>query len=200
MRSVSADRGRSQRRRERGGASVSADQGAGPASAAVVPASARTRRCQRQRAVVPASARTGAGPASAAAVRSVSADRGGASVSGGGGSVSADRGDADVGSDRGRKAPAVPTVASGSGRSYDSFGEWFEDLRSMFTGKRKGADVVAKEVNKTITHSSATQTTEASDSGQTQVNRVVQRQSSTEIATGGGSAEARNVSEIEQNN
>lgn len=151
---------------------------------------------------------------------SVSADRGGASVSGGGGSVSADRGgasisthdasvsadrgDADVGSDRGRKAPAVQAAVSGrpvGDRSYNSIGEWFDDLRSsLFGGERTGGDVVTEEADTTTTHSSTTRVTETSDDGRTQVNRVTQRQSSTEIATGDGSAsaEASNVNETEQ--
>jgi hypothetical protein len=96
----------------------------------------------------------------------------------------------------------VPVTAPGrpvGDRSYDSIGEWFEDLRTMFAGERNGTDVVTEEVDKTITRSSTTHTTETSDSGRTQVNRVIRRQSSTEIATEGGSAsaEASNVSEIE---
>ncbi|MCE3247595.1 MAG: hypothetical protein K0R41_1420, partial [Geminicoccaceae bacterium] len=83
-----------------------------------------------------------------------------------------------------------------------------DDLRSMFSGKRKDADVVNEEVDQTTTRSSVTSMTETSDSGGTHVNRVIQRQSSTEtsteIATEGGSAsaeaEASNVSEIQQKN
>jgi hypothetical protein len=160
---------------------------------------------------------------------SVSADPGRASARAGNTTASADRGDAAVGSKGGRKARAVPAAASGGpvgDRSYDSVGDWFDDLRSLFSGERKGAEVVTEEVEQQTTHSSATSTTEPSDSGGTQVNRVIQRQSSTEtstaiategvsasaeaeassteIATEGASAsaeaESSNVSEIQQKN
>jgi hypothetical protein len=70
----------------------------------------------------------------------------------------------------------------------------------MFTGKRKDADLVTEKTDTATTHSSTTRVTETSDDGRTQVNRVTQRQSSTEIATGDGpaSAEASNVNETEQ--
>ena len=157
-----------------------------------------------------ASARAGNTTASAERALSASAERAGARAGAGNTTASVERGDADVGSDGGRKARAVP-AASGKpvgDRSYDSVGEWFDDPRSMFSGKRKDADVVNEEVDQTATHSSVTSMTETSDSGGTHVNRVIQRQSSTEtsteIATEGGSAsaeaEASNVSEIQQKN
>ena len=159
---------------------------------------------------VPARDKSSRGASVSADNATARADRGGASARAGNTTASVERGDADVGSDGGREARAVP-AASGKpvgDRSYDSVGEWFDDLRSMFSGKRKDADVVNEEVDQTTTHSSVTSMTETSDSGGTHVNRVIQRQSSTEtsteIATEGGSAsaeaEASNVSEIQQKN
>jgi hypothetical protein len=216
--SVSADNATP--RADRGGASAragnttaSADRGGASARVGNTTASAeRALTTSAER----AGARAGAGNTTASVERgdadaragnaTARADRGGASAGAGNTTASVERGDADVGSDGGRQARAVP-AASGKlvgDRSYDSVGGWFDDLRSMFSGKRKDADVVNEEVDQTTTHSSVTSMTETSDSGGTHVNRVIQRQSSTEIATEGGSAsaeaEASNVSEIQQKN
>jgi hypothetical protein len=137
---------------------------------------------------------------------SVSANRGGASVSGGRGSVStdwdgasarADRGNIDASGGRARALPADRAPADRSYKSYGSIGEWFGDLRtSWFGGRSERTDEAA------TARASATQRTETSRSGGTQVNRVVQEKSATATATDGGSAvaEASNVNVTEQKN
>jgi len=137
---------------------------------------------------------------------SVSADRGGASVSGGRASASVDRGGASVSAERsdmdssGGRAPALPTDRPPGDRSYKSYGSigaWFDDLRtSWFGGRSERSDEA------TTARASATQRTETSQSGGSQVNRVTQEKSSTATATDGGSAVAKasNVSVIEQKN
>ena len=123
----------------------------------------------------------------------VSAGRDGASVSAGrssvgaSASVNASRGDSSLSGDA--RGHAVQTGRPGhrSGdRSYDSIGEWFEDLRSSwFGGKSKGSDVATEGMDTTTRN---------------QTNRVVQRKSSTATATDGGSAvaESSNVNVTEQ--
>ena len=171
-----------------GGASVSADRGGASVGGGGASASAD---------------RGGASVSSGGT--SVSADRGGASVSGGRGSVSsdgdgaarADRGDTDAIGGRVRALPADQPPADRSYRSYGSIGEWFDDLRASWFGgrsERSGEAATAR--------ASATQRTESSQSGGTQVNRVVQEKSATATATDGGSAvaEASNVNVTKQKN
>lgn len=193
------------------GASVSADRSGASVSAGGVSVSADRggASVSSDRGSVSAD-RGGASVSSGGA--SASADRGGASASSGGASVSAggasagaasasaDRADAGRDSENDRRAAGMRSVGVSrpvGDRSYDSFGEWFDDLRSSWSGGRsKGSDVV------TTTRSSATKSTETSESGRAQVNRVTQKKSSTAIATDGGaaSAEASNINVTEQKN
>ncbi|MCE3248546.1 MAG: hypothetical protein K0R41_2371 [Geminicoccaceae bacterium] len=85
-----------------------------------------------------ASARAGNSTASAERALTASAERAGARAGAGNTTASVERGDADVESDGGREARAVP-AASGKPVGDRS---WFDDLRSMFSGNRKDADIV----------------------------------------------------------
>jgi hypothetical protein len=195
---VSVSAGRGGASVSAGGASVSADRGGASVSGGGSSASAD---------------RGGASVSGGGS--SASADRGGASVSGGGSSASADRGGASVSADRGGssggagrgdtdlsggRTPALPADRSPGDRSYKSYGSigaWFDDLRtSWFGGRSERSDQA------TTARASATQRTETSQSGGTQVNRVVQEKSSTATATDGGSAVAKssNVNVTEQKN
>jgi len=221
--SVSAGRGGASVSTGRGGASVSANAG----GASVADRGGASVSAGRDGASVAdrggASVSAGRDGASVAdrGGTSVSAGRGGASVSGGGASVSADRGGASVSSsggtsvsvDRDRASasadpgdkgisggrtgalPADRPSADRSYKSYGSIGEWFDDLRtSWFGGGSERSDEAA------TARASATQKTERSQAGGTQVNRVVQEKSATATATDGGSAvaEASNVNVTEQ--
>lgn len=159
---------------------------------------------------LPARDKSGQGASVGAGGASVSAGPGGASVSAGGASVSAGRSGASVtaGSAGGagdrndtsagaRGAPTAVASRPVGERSYDSLGEWFDDLRSSwFGGRKKDSDAV------TTTRSATTQETATSDSGRTQVNRVTQTKTSTAVATEGGSAAAQadNINVTEQKN
>jgi hypothetical protein len=87
---------------------------------------------------LPAPDKSSRGVSVSAGNTTASAERAGARAGAGNTTASVERCDADVGSDGGREARAVP-AASGKPVGDRS---WFDDLRSMFSGNRKDADVV----------------------------------------------------------
>jgi hypothetical protein len=196
-----------------GGASVSAGMGGASVNAGGVSVNAGPGGAS----VSTGNTSVSAGPGGAnvsAGNTSVGAGPGGASVSAGNTGVSAGPGgasvstaNASVSSDSGRAGSSgSPNTVSGGrpvgDRSYPSLGAWFSDVRSSWFGERnKPSNVVTeRETTTTVTRSSVDQETESSESGSIQVNRVVQRKSTTAIAGDGGSAsaEASNVNVTEQ--